>query len=164
MEKPAMKSQEENPWQREGGFTLVETLVSLIIAMISVLGAISLFTYAVNYNSGASGRAMALTIAQQRMEQMRSLAFSDLDSTEEVDTENQVKGADHEFTVSTHVCDGSNHDDNLCKDGAGAVNCSASPTMKAVTIRVAPSSPNAEWARDTVTVRAYRASSLMGYN
>jgi type IV pilus modification protein PilV len=176
MEKTGMKSQEER-LRRRGpdayendaggrGFTLVETMVSLIIAMISVLGAVSLFTYAINYNSGASARAMALTLAQQRMEQMRSFAFADseLDPTDEIEVEHQVKSSNHEFMVAVHVCDGTNHADDLCEDDAGTVNCKASATLKAITIQVAPESPNAEWARDGVTVRAYRAASVMGYN
>ncbi len=53
----------------EHGFTLIETAVAMMIMMIAGLGVLSLFTYSIDYNSGGNDRAVAISIAQQQIEQ-----------------------------------------------------------------------------------------------
>lgn len=60
----------------EHGFTLMEITVSLVIMMIIGLGAASLFAYAINSNSGATDRELAMAVAQKRMEWLRNMPFS----------------------------------------------------------------------------------------
>src|SRR6266481_9559860 len=60
----------------ERGFTLIETSIAMVILMISGLGVVSLFTYAIAYNSGGNDRAVAISIAQQQIEELRSVPFT----------------------------------------------------------------------------------------
>jgi Tfp pilus assembly protein PilV len=60
----------------EGGFTLIETAVSLVIMMVIGLGAASLFAYATMANSGAADRDLAMAVAQKRVEWLRTIPFS----------------------------------------------------------------------------------------
>src|SRR5688500_6037711 len=60
----------------EAGFTLFETTIALVIMMIAALGAASVFSYSINYNSGGSDRLVALAIAQEQLERIRSGQFN----------------------------------------------------------------------------------------
>ena len=60
----------------EQGFTLMETVVSLVIMMVIGLGAASLFAYATMANSGATDRELAMAVAQKRMDWLRTIPFS----------------------------------------------------------------------------------------
>src|SRR6266404_2256800 len=59
------------------GFTLIETTIAMMIMMVAGLGVVSLFTYSISYNSGGNDRAVAISIAQQQIEQLRSVQFTD---------------------------------------------------------------------------------------
>src|ERR687886_797777 len=60
----------------ESGFTLIETMIALVIMMIVMLGAASLFAYSVYNNTAGSDRAQAVALAQQSMEALRSRKFT----------------------------------------------------------------------------------------
>lgn len=60
----------------ERGFTLIETAIALVVLMVMALGAASLFSYSVYYNSGGADRAQTLAIAQQAMERLRHAKFA----------------------------------------------------------------------------------------
>lgn len=60
----------------EAGFTLLETMIALVLMMIATLGAASVFSYSINYNSGGSDRLVALAIAQEQLERIRSGQFN----------------------------------------------------------------------------------------
>src|SRR5437762_968764 len=60
-----------DPCVAELGFTLIETSIAMVIMMVAGLGVISLFTYSIGYNSGGNDRAVAISIAQQQIEQLR---------------------------------------------------------------------------------------------
>lgn len=68
-----MKRQRMN---NQNGFTLIETTVAMLVMMVVGLGATSLFLYSVRYNSGASQRSIAMAIAQQRLETLRSVDYN----------------------------------------------------------------------------------------
>lgn len=59
------------------GFTLIETCIALVVMMVVGLGATSLFFYALRNNTGGSERSQALAIAQQRLEELRTLKYDD---------------------------------------------------------------------------------------
>src|SRR5438477_7412302 len=61
----------------ERGFTLIETSIALVIMMVAGLGVVSLFVYSIGYNSGGTDRAIAISVAQQQIEQLRSVPFTD---------------------------------------------------------------------------------------
>jgi type II secretory pathway pseudopilin PulG len=58
------------------GFTLLETMIALVLMMIAALGAASVFSYSINYNSGGSDRLVALALAQEQLERIRSGQFN----------------------------------------------------------------------------------------
>lgn len=59
------------------GFTLIETCIALVVMMVVGLGATSLFLYALRSNTGGSERSQALAIAQQRLEELRTMSYND---------------------------------------------------------------------------------------
>src|SRR5437667_5552012 len=61
----------------ERGFTLIETSIAMVIMMVAGLGVVSLFVYSISNNSGGNDRAVAISIAQQQVEQLRSVRFTD---------------------------------------------------------------------------------------
>ena len=65
----------------EGGFTLIETSIALVVMMVVGLGAASLFFYAIGANSTARDRELSMAVAQQQMERLRSTQFLQLEAT-----------------------------------------------------------------------------------
>lgn len=61
----------------EAGFTILETVIALFVALIVGFGAIGLFLFSASFNAGASDRARALAIAQEQMEELRSKGYAD---------------------------------------------------------------------------------------
>jgi type II secretory pathway pseudopilin PulG len=59
------------------GFTLIETTIAMVVMMVVGLGATSLFLYSIRNNSGGDNRSQALAIAQQRLEELREVAYND---------------------------------------------------------------------------------------
>jgi prepilin-type N-terminal cleavage/methylation domain-containing protein len=131
------------------GFTLIETTIAMMIMMVAGLGVVSLFTYSIRYNSGGNDRAVALSIAQQQIEQLRSVTFTDPDlnvTAATVLTPDTVSNG-RTYRV-TRTVTGSNNDIN------------GNPTLKTITIRVDPNSPG--WAGFPVIVRSIRSSMTKG--
>lgn len=135
----------------ERGFTLIETSIALVILMVAGLGVASLFTYSIQYNSGGNDRALAISIAQQQIEQFRSVAFADpilAVSAATVLTPNTVSNG-RSYRITKTVT-GSNN------------NVSGNPTLKTITIRVDPLSPG--WAGFPVILRTIRSATTTGAN
>jgi Tfp pilus assembly protein PilV len=130
----------------ERGFTLIETSIALVIMMVAALGVVSLFTYAIGYNSGGNDRAVAISVAQQQLEQLRSVPFTDslLNTTATSGTlltpDTVSNGRTYRVTKTVI---GSNND------------VSGNPTLKTITIQVNPRSPG--WAGFPVILRSIRA-------
>lgn len=114
----------------ERGVTLLETAVALVILMVVGLGVVTAFTYSIGYNSIGNDRAMAIGIAQQQMEQLRTAQFTDpvLNVTATPLTSNTVSNG-RSYQVTTTIT-GSNNDN------------SGNPTLKTITIRVDPINPS----------------------
>jgi type II secretory pathway pseudopilin PulG len=92
----------------EAGFTILETVIALCVALIVGFGAISIFLFASSFNAGASDRARALALAQERMEGWRSKAFADLAATDTTETvtlggTGPTEADARNFTVDTTV-------------------------------------------------------------
>jgi prepilin-type N-terminal cleavage/methylation domain-containing protein len=135
----------------ERGFSLIETSIAMVILMVAGLGVASLFTYSIRYNSGGNDRALAISIAQQQIEQLRSVSFTDAVlnvSAATVLNPNTVSNG-RTYRVTKTVT-GSNN------NGAGQ------PTLKTITIRVDPMSPG--WAGFPVVLRTVRSASSSGTN
>jgi Tfp pilus assembly protein PilV len=92
----------------EAGFTILETVIALFVALVVGFGAISIFLFAASFNAGASDRARALALAQERMEGWRAKAFDDLAVAETDETvtlgDTSATNADaRNFTVNTKL-------------------------------------------------------------
>lgn len=61
---------------RESGFTLIETVIAMIVLLVAVLGVFLTVTYAINYNAGNSTRTKTLAVLQQEVERLRSAKFT----------------------------------------------------------------------------------------
>jgi prepilin-type N-terminal cleavage/methylation domain-containing protein len=111
----------------EKGFTLIETSIAMVIMMVAALGAAALFTYSIGYNSGGNDRAMALSIAQQQMELLRSTPFNDalLNTTSSSGT-----------LLTPIVRNGGSY--RITKTVIGENHVSGNPTSKTITIEVRP--------------------------
>ena len=66
--------------EKSRGFTLIEVLIAIVVLSISILGVASLMTTTTKYN--ASGRQMteAVTLAQNRLEQLRVSPWANITS------------------------------------------------------------------------------------
>ncbi|HEV2704422.1 MAG TPA: prepilin-type N-terminal cleavage/methylation domain-containing protein [Pyrinomonadaceae bacterium] len=142
----------------ERGFTLIETAIALVIMMIAGFGAISLFIFSINFNAGASDRARAFAIAQQRMEMLRATSYANLVATTANPAPEQVTvgsnqangGADQRtFNVQTIITDG--------------MVISGTPRRKTITVTVVPLGA-ARFSAGAVTLVTQRASTLDGPN
>src|SRR2546421_6793544 len=143
------ESKNHRPVTNEHGFTLIETTIAMTIMMIAGLGVLSLFTYSIGYNSGANDRAVAISIAQQQIEQLRSVQFTDSIlnvSTATVLTPDTVSNG-RTYRV-TRTVTGSNND------------VGGNPTLKTITIRVDPTSSG--WAGLPVILRTIRSTTSKG--
>lgn len=150
--------------QQQAGFTVLEAAIAMVILMIIGLGIASLFTYAIQANGRADDRELAMTIAQKRMEwlrtipfttQTRQLAFSypdgGLQATSAEGVMETVVSAGRSYTVRTVIQDLSfvpvGHPD------AGA------PILKRVQISVTPATAT---LLETVTVTTQRSTQVTG--
>ena len=132
--------------EEQQGFTLLETCIALVVMMVATLGVAGLFTYAISYNSGATDRALALAIAQQRMERLRKAPVTDTSLTTGSTTET-ITNASHSFQVVTTICDTSG--------------CGGTTTLKMITVQVTPLGA-AQWASGPVTTVSQRAWPTLG--
>ena len=142
----------------ERGFTLIETAIALCVMMIVGMGVLSLFLYSANYGAGASDRARALALAQERMEEARSMDYDDLaglaadtDFNGPVTVGSSAAGASdaRTFTVATTV-------ENDPNTGGGNAH------QKRIIVTVTPTGPGA-WAGN-VTLRMSRSENALGAN
>lgn len=145
----------------ERGFTLVETSVAMVVMMVAALGAASLFTWAVSYNTGATSRELATLLGQQRLERLRAITFDS--TTRNVPftagglgatvaagvVEEGVMSGGRPFTVTTTI-------EDIAFDTA----VPAQPTIKRLTVRVMPS--GAGPALGGVTLMTLRSTVIRG--
>lgn len=147
------------------GFTLLEAAIALVILMIIGLGIASLFTYAIKANSSADDRELAMTIAQKRMESLRTIAFTTqtrgvafsspgggLGATDEDGVTETVTNAGRSYVVNTVIQDLSFVPAGNPDEGA--------PTLKSIQISVTPL--GAATAFETVRVTTQRSTQVTG--
>ena len=138
------------------GFTLLETTIALVLLMIVGLGAASLFAYAASNTSTANDRQLAMAVAQQRIEELRSVLFTDATLAATSGTDTNVTSAGRPYLVRKVITD------------SAVVNGAA--TLKTITVRVTPQGVGPLWARNaaslfgSVTVTTERSSLLLGPN
>lgn len=147
------------------GFTLLEAAIALVVLMVIGLGIASLFTYAIQANSRADDRELAMAIAQRRMEwlrtipfttQTRSVAFSypngGLAATSTAGVSENVTNAGRPYVVNTIITD-------LSTVPVGNPDAGA-PTLKRIQVSVTPS--GAATAFESVTITTQRSTQVTG--
>jgi Tfp pilus assembly protein PilV len=146
------RNRREGEGRREGGFTLLETSIALVMLMVVSLSAASLFTYAITNNGNAGDRAMATTIAQQQAEQLRSVNFGEMETlvpaTAGTPKSLTTAGRTYQVTVSYAYT----------PSGATA----ATATQKSVTVTVTPSGGNGLLTTNSVRISILRSTLEMG--
>jgi Tfp pilus assembly protein PilV len=133
--------------QKQRGFTLLETSVAMVVMMIGGLGIAAVFAYAVKNNSGSRDRAVALAVAQQELERLRSLPFHDaaLNATPTLPAAITVSNGGRTFSMRTTILN-------------------TTSSLKTIQIRVTPLSNPNPWASQTVLVTTQRAAFTVGPN
>ncbi|HEX8558552.1 MAG TPA: hypothetical protein VF668_10635 [Pyrinomonadaceae bacterium] len=134
-----------------GGFTILETVIALFVAMVVGFGAISLFIFSANFNAGAADRARALALAQETIEGYRAKAYAALDITDVTTAVN---------VGSTTAGESDRRTFNVTKkveyDTAVSNN-----KQKKITVTVTPVA-NGRWTGGGVTLVMLRASDVAG--
>jgi Tfp pilus assembly protein PilV len=147
------------------GFTLLETAIALVMIMIISLGVVSLFAYATQANTSADDRELSMSIAQKRLEwlrtipfntQTRSLAYSypngGLAATDPAGVSETVTSAGRSYTVTTIITDESLVP--IANPDGGA------PARKSIQISVTPL--GSVTAFETVTINTQRSTQVTG--
>lgn len=126
------------------GFTLLETVIALLLMLIVALGSASLFSFSIYNNSGGSDRAVSLAVAQQALEILRTAPFNSANTDVRLSAgtviQNNVNINGRSFKITKIVTDNSS-------------------TLKAITITVQTQSIVRGWASGaggTVTLMTQR--------
>jgi prepilin-type N-terminal cleavage/methylation domain-containing protein len=147
------------------GFTLLEAAIALVILLIIGLGIASLFTYALGANTRADDRELAMTIAQKRMESLRTIPFhtqtrmldismGGLKATIPEGVTETVESAGRSFIVNTQIQDMSVVPLNEPDEGA--------PTSKSIRVAVTPTAATTGF--ETVILNTQRSTQVVGIN
>jgi Tfp pilus assembly protein PilV len=143
-----MKAKVENR-KNQRGFTLIETSISMVVMMVAGLAVSSLFVFSTQNNVGGNERALAMALAQQQMEQLRSLSFSDTSLNAGTNT-STVHSSDRDYTVVKAITDEVNPNNSVKQ-------------LRKITITVTPlGGANANWTRSSVTLVALRSTIATG--
>ena len=133
----------------ERGFTLVETSISMVVMMVAGLAVSSLFVFSMQNNVGGNERALAMAVAQQQLEQLRSVAFEDT-TMSAATTTTTITNGDHNYSVVKTITDEMNAD-------------GSKKQLRKLTIVVTPlGGSRGEWTRTPVTLVSYRSTLASG--
>jgi Tfp pilus assembly protein PilV len=151
--------------KRQQGFTLLEAAFALVILMIIGLGIASLFTYAIQANSRADDRELAMAIVQKRLEWLRTIPFNaqtrhqpfsfpdgGLEVTAPAGWNENVTNAGRGYLINTIITD-------IAFVPAGNPDA-GQPTLKRIQVSVTPI--GAATAFETVTVTTQRSTQVTG--
>ena len=133
----------------ERGFTLIETSISMVVMMVAGLAVSSLFVFSTQNNVGGNERALAMAVAQQQMEQLRSESFSSTNLNAGTTT-TTVRSSERDYTVVKAITDEVNPDNSIKQ-------------LRKITITVTPlGGARGNWTRSPVTLVALRSSVAIG--
>jgi len=138
-----------NKKRNEQGFSLIEVMIAFVVMMVASLAVGSVFFYSVQNNVGGSERALAMGVAQQQMEQLRSVSFTDSSLVAGTTTFATVQTGQRQFRVVRTVVDEKNADNSA-------------KLLKRITITVTPNSAGGSWIRTPVVLVSYRSSMAQG--
>lgn len=141
-------AQDRELTEGERGFTLIETSISMVVMMVAGLAVTSLFLFALQNNVGGGERALAMAVAQQQMEQLRSVSYED--ATLNVGTSTStVTSAQRGYSVVKTIADETNED-------------GTAKQLKKITIVVTPTNGAPAWTRSPVTLVSLRSTLAAG--
>jgi Tfp pilus assembly protein PilV len=133
--------------KKEDGFSLVEMVIAILVMMVMMLGTLTVFTYAVQYNRGNNLRSQALTVLQQEAEIFRSSKFTPtvtdsilMGGVKAAKTVNSADGTS--FTVNVTV------DNDPYTDGVQTnetLSSGSKCTLKEIKISVTPRNGESAW-------------------
>ena len=135
--------------KNERGFTLVETSIAMVVMTVVALAISSLFVFSLQNNVGGNERALAMAVAQQQLEQLRSVTFEDA-SLNVGTTTTTVTSGSHDYTVVKTITDETN------------ANGSAKQ-LRRISITVTPlDGARGNWTRTPVTLVSLRSTLAQG--
>jgi Tfp pilus assembly protein PilV len=135
--------------KRERGFTLVETSISMVVMMVAGLAVSSLFVFSMQNNVGGNERALAMAVAQQQLEQLRSVTFEDATMSAGTTT-STISNGDHNYSVVKTIANETNPN-------------GSNKQLRKITITVTPlGGSHGEWTRTPVTLVAHRSTLAAG--
>jgi len=132
----------------EGGFTLLETSIAMVVMMVGALSMSSLFVFSVQNNVGGSERALSMAVAQQQLEQIRSVTYADATLIAGT-TDFTVNSGGRTYSVRRVIASETNAD-NSPKE------------LKRITITVTPQAAGPNWTRSPVVLVSYRSTIANG--
>ena len=130
------------------GFTLMETSIAMVVMLVGALGIASLFVFSTQNNIGGGERALAMAVAQQQLEQIRSISYDD--ATLNVGTvTSTVRSAQRDYTVARTVAQETNADGSARQ-------------LKRITITVTPKAGGPNWLSTPVVLVSQRSTLATG--
>ena len=90
-----MKTGKQHPFRnkgKEGGFTLLEVLTAIVILTVALLGMAALVVGIIHGNAYSNDLTTATTLAQDKMEAVRGLGYSEIGAIGDEEDENPVTG------------------------------------------------------------------------
>jgi len=142
------KTRKKETTNDQRGFTLIETSISLLVMMVGALACSSLFVFSLQNNVGGGERALAMAVAQQQLEQIRSVSYEDTSLNVGTAT-STVRTGERNYTVEKTV--------------ASETNSGGTPKqLKRITIRVTPQTAGADWMRTPVVLVSFRSTLAAG--
>jgi general secretion pathway protein I len=134
--------------QSQRGFTLIEMSIAMVVMMVAALGCSSLFVFSMQNNVGGNERALAMGVAQQQLEEIRSVDFDDATLTVGTVT-STVKSGERNYTVQRVVADELNADNSPKQ-------------LRRITITVTPEAGGPNWTRTPVVLVTLRSTLTKG--
>jgi Tfp pilus assembly protein PilV len=128
----------------EGGFTLIETSIAMVVMMVAALACSSLFVFSIQNNVGGSERALSMAVAQQQLEQLRSVEYKD-STLNDLTTKFSVTTGGRTYNVQRQVVTEKNSN-NISKQ------------LKKITVTVTPQAAGPNWTRTPVVLVSYRST------
>jgi len=134
--------------QGESGFTLIETSIAMVVMMVGALACSSLFVFSIQNNVGGSERALSMAVAQQQLEQLRSVSYEDATLTVGT-TDLTINSGGRTYNVQRVIADEINADNT-------------SKQLKRITITVTPQAAGPNWTRTPVVLVSFRSTLSSG--
>src|ERR1044072_7139378 len=141
MKTPRPQNQTPNG---QSGFSLLETTIALVVMMVGALACSSFFVSPLKNNVGGSERALAMAVAQQQLEQLRSVSYEDT-TLNAGTTTTTVRNGERNYTVERTIVDDTNINGPIKQ-------------LKLITITVTPQTAGANWMRTPVVLVSRRST------